>query len=149
MPRFDIGMRVTLERCAGELRAVEQAGVIELVLHAQFTAFKQRLHHAEVGHVAGGEKQRALASRPFGQRFFQRGMFATMAADQMRRPLPTPLASAACFNAATSLRMLRQTQIVVAAERKQAASVAFEPRTVGLRRSCAGVVAIEPARSAV
>src|SRR6185312_10528501 len=57
----DIGVRVTLQGAAGELRGVDQRSVVELVLYAEVVAIEQRRDRAEVRGPAVREEQRALA----------------------------------------------------------------------------------------
>jgi hypothetical protein len=125
-------VRVTLQFGAAELGAIEQAGVVELVLHAHVAARQQRLQRAEIGHVAGGEQQRALAPGPGGQRFFQFRVRGAVAADQVRRRAAHAFLARRPGERGDQLRVLRQAEVVVAAERQQALAAGFQPRAVGV-----------------
>ena len=129
---FGIAMRITLERTAGQARGIDQAGVVEPVLHAQVALAQQRLQHREVGHVAAAEQQRALALQPVGEVAFQRGVLRAMPADQVRGGAARAFAGriAHCGDDAG---MLRQAEVIVAAEIQEYPAVdftahAFAPR---------------------
>ena len=117
-----IVVRITLQRAAGQFRGIDQRGVVELVLHAGIAFAQQRLQHREVGQVSAAEQQRAFALQPVGKRDFQRRVLRVVPADQMR---------CGCARACTrriaqrrdQLRMLRQAEVVVAAEVQQRASI--------------------------
>ncbi|MNG03194.1 hypothetical protein D3C84_862630 [compost metagenome] len=57
--------------------------MIEPVFEHRITLPHQRRDRAEVGHVTGGEQQRARATGQVGQRFFQGMVRGAMADDQM------------------------------------------------------------------
>ena len=45
-------------------RAINERGVIETILEDSRMAIRQRLQHADIGHIAGGEQQRTFAACP-------------------------------------------------------------------------------------
>ena len=123
----DIGMRIAFQLGAAELRSVEQAGVVELVLHAHIAWAKQRLQHAEVRHVAGGEQQRTFAPGPLGQCLFQLGMLGAMTADQVCRRAADTFFPRATDQRVDQLRVPGQAEVVVAAERQQTPATDLQP----------------------
>src|SRR3546814_7630813 len=57
-----IGVRVATQAAAGQARGVDQAGVVEAVLHAQVVVAEQRLDHGEVGQERSEEHTSELQS---------------------------------------------------------------------------------------
>jgi hypothetical protein len=76
-------VQITIEPRAGQQPRVEQRRMIEPVFEHRITLPHQRRDRAEVGHVAGGEQQRARATGQVGQRLFQGMVRGAMADDQM------------------------------------------------------------------
>ena len=102
--RLGVAVRIALEFAHRQARAVEQAGVVELVLHADIARPEQRLHHRQVGQVAAAEQQRARVAQPLGGFQFEGRMFRAVAADQRRRAAADAMRALACWKAATTSR---------------------------------------------
>ena len=126
----DVAMCIAFEFGAGQISAVEQAGMIELVLHAKIAVGQQRLHRAEIGHVAGREQQRAIAPGPLRQFLFQRRMFVAMPTEQMcctGADSPTHGGKGQGFAHSS---MLGEAKVVVAGEIKQRFAIDDDARAV-------------------
>ncbi len=86
------GVAVRISRKPGAARQarVDQRGVIQPVLEHAVAAPDKRADHGEVGHVAGGEEQRARPAGELRQRFLEEPVLAAMAAHQVRRSTANP-----------------------------------------------------------
>ena len=78
-------MRVAAQAATGQPGGVEQAGVVEPVLHADVVVVSQQcLLHGEVGDEAAVEQQRARVAKPVGHFPLQLLVQGVVAADQRR-----------------------------------------------------------------
>ncbi|MCY1301121.1 hypothetical protein D9M70_507150 [compost metagenome] len=64
-------VQVARETRAGKQPGIQQRGVVEAVFEHRVALPDQRGDGGQVGHVAGGEQQRARPSGEVGERFFQ------------------------------------------------------------------------------
>ena len=122
---FGIGVRIAAQFAAGKPRGVDQTGVIQTILHADVFFAQQRLHHRKVGEVAAAEQQRARGAQPVGELAFQRVVMGVMTADQMRGAAAGTIARCAGLQRVDHCEMLREAEIIVAAEVGQPAAVDF------------------------
>ena len=102
---IDIAMRIALERATRKSCGINQAGVVELVLHANITRAEQGLHHREIRHEAAAEQQRTRHLQPIGKLTFQRCMRGGVAADQMRCSRARPMCLRAIAQRGHNARM--------------------------------------------
>ncbi|MCW0462723.1 hypothetical protein NB717_003791 [Xanthomonas sacchari] len=128
---FGIQMRIATQAAAGQAAGVEQAGVVEPVLHAHvlFLA-QQRLLHRQVGDEAAAEQQRLRIAEPVGDLAFQRLVQRVVAAHQVRGGGAGALARGRVLQGGDHFELLRQAQVVVAAEAGQPAAVHFQAHAV-------------------
>lgn len=128
---FHIQMRIPPQPAAGQACGIEQAGVIEPVLHADIVFFaKQGLLHGQVGDEAAAEQQRRGIAEPVGDLAFERFMRGVVAADQMRGGGAGTIARGGVLQSGDHFELLRQTQIVVGAKTGQPAAIDFQPHTI-------------------
>ena len=80
-----IAMWIAAQLAASQARGVDQARVVEAVLHADVVVAEQRLHHREVGHEAAAEQQGARRAEPVSKLLLQCLVHRVVAADQVRR----------------------------------------------------------------
>ena len=67
LDRGRVAVRIVRECRARDAARVDERGVVQAVAEHQVAALHERGREAEVRHVAGGEEQRALATRECGQ----------------------------------------------------------------------------------
>ena len=127
-----VGMRIALVRATRKPRGIDQRGMVELVLHARVAVAQQCLHHGEVGHVAAAEQQGPRRLQPVGEFGFQRGVLRAVAADQVRGGTAGTFASR-IPQRGDHARMLRQAEVVIAAEVQQLASIDLATHAVAPR----------------
>ena len=75
---------VTAQLRAAQPCAVDQRGVAQAIEQHLLGAPGECAHDGEVGHVAGGEQQRALALGEFGQLLLEAGVLGAVPGDQVR-----------------------------------------------------------------
>src|SRR5512146_3139973 len=121
--------------------------MVEFVREYGVALAGQRLHHAEVGHVAGGKQQRGWLADESGELLFELVMRLEMPAHQMRRTGADAPLLRTLLQRAYQLRMLGQTEVVVAAEGKIALAVHDDMRR--LRRFQRAAAAQQPKRRAL
>ena len=117
---LQVAVRETLHRRLREQGAIDQRSMVELVGEDRRAGVAQRGEQRDVRHVAGAEEQR-LRVRHAGRLkcrevLFQRGVRPRVAADQMRCTAARAIAPCALGQGFDQRRMVRQTQVVVAAE---------------------------------
>ena len=135
-----IGMRVAAQGAAGQLGAVDQAGVVAPVLHADVALAQQRLQHRQIGHVTAAEQQRRGYAEPVGDLALKRVVGGMVAADQMRGHAAGTFARGHVLQRTGHRELLRQAQVVVAAEIQQPARHA-----IGAHHLAARTVAVQHA----
>ncbi len=124
---FGIQMRIAPQAATGQARSIQQAGVVEPVLHADIVFFaEQGLLHGEVGGKATAEQQRPRITEPVGHFLFQRFMQGMVAADQVRGGRAGAFARGGILQCADHAELLGKTQIVIAAEVGQPLTVHFQ-----------------------
>ena len=124
--RGRVAMRITREAGAACESRVEQRGMIQPVLEHAVAATGDRADHGEVGHVAGGEEERARTAGELRQRLFEQSMLAAMAAHQVRGAATDAPAPRGLDEGLGHPRMIGEPEIVVAAERGHVATVDTE-----------------------
>ncbi len=128
---FRIQVRVAAQARTGQPRGIEQAGVVELVLHADIVLFaQQRLLHRQVGGEATAEQQGARVTEPVGQFAFQRVVQRVVATDQMRGTGTGAIACGRILQRVDHAELLGQAEVVVAAEPGQPAPVNFQAHAI-------------------
>jgi hypothetical protein len=128
-----IGMRVTAQAAAGQACGIDQAGVVEAVLHADVVLAQQGLQDREVGEIAAAEDQRARIAEPAREFLFQRFVRGVMAGDQVRGGTAGAFARGGVLQRVDDGELLRQAEVVVAAEIQQPAAVEFAAHAVAAR----------------
>ncbi len=121
---FGIQVRIAAQACPGQPRRIEQAGVVELVLHADVVLFaQQRLLHGQVGGEATAEQQCTRITQPLGHFAFQRVMQGVVAADQVRGAGTGAFARRCILQRIDHAELLGQAQVIIAAEASQPLAV--------------------------
>jgi len=128
---LDVGVRVATQHRTGEPRAVDQAGVVPLVLHAQVAGLQQALQDREVGLVAAREEQRPLVAQPLGGLALEGGVQGVVARDQRRAAAAEAVPGGGLAQGADRLGGSGEAQVVVAAELQQRAAIDHHARALG------------------
>ena len=120
-------MWIAAQACTGQPRRIEQAGVVELVLHADIVLFAQQcLLHRQVGGEATAEQQRTRIAQPLGHFAFKCLVQGVVAADQVRGTGTSAFACGGVLQRVDHAELLGQAQVVVAAEAGQPLAVHFQ-----------------------
>ncbi len=119
---FRIAVRIALEFAAGQSRAVDQAGVVALVLHADVAIAEQGLQDGKVGQVAAAEQQGARIAHPLGGFALERGVFAVVPANQCRGAAADAVMRAGFLERTHHIQVLGQAEVIVAAKIHQGAA---------------------------
>ncbi len=128
---FHIQVRIAPQPATGQPRGIEQAGVIEPVLHADIVFFaEQRLLHGQVGDEAAAEQQRRRIAQPFGDFAFQCFVRGVVPADQMRGGGAGTIAGSGILQRGDHFELLRQAQVVVGTETGQPTAVDLQPHAI-------------------
>src|SRR5690606_28945433 len=115
---------------AGETRAVEQAGVVELVLYAEIATSQQALQRAEIGQIAGAEHQRARIAEPVGEFLLQLPGLAVVATELMPTAGADAVPCGGFLQRGDAVQVTGQAEIIVAAEVDQGAAVDLDAGAV-------------------
>ena len=104
--------------------------MVQLVGKHRIAASDQRLHHAQIGHVAGGKTQRSGLADKFSERLLQSMVCVEVTAYQMRctgahAKLLRPLLQGCDY-----FRVIGEAEIVIAAERQIEFSINFDTHTL-------------------
>ena len=130
--RGQVAVRIPLAvgpLCLGQLRRVDQRGVIELVGKDRIATPDERRDDAEIGHVPSRKKQRVLEPGERRQSLLQRFVRCQVTAHQMRgaaADAPRPGARAGGLD---QHRIVGQAEIIVAAKTDQLTAVDSRART--------------------
>ena len=114
-----IDVRVAAHFGAREARGVDQRCMIEAIFEDHVVTIGQRADHPEIRHVTGGKQQRAFGAGKVRQFFFEGVMRATVATDQVRGTGAHAVTFGTGVEGGKHAGVVRQSQIVVAAERQQ------------------------------
>ncbi|MNV47927.1 hypothetical protein D3C71_1398110 [compost metagenome] len=126
-----IQVRVAAQAAACQPRGIEQAGVVEPVLHAHIVFFaEQRLLHGQVGGKAAAKQQRTRVAEPVGHFPLQRVMQGMVAADQVRGGGAGAFARGGILQRADHPELLRQAQVVIAAEAGEPLAIDLQPHAI-------------------
>jgi len=112
--------------------------MVELVGEHRVVAAQQRADHADVGHVAGGEQECCGLPDEARQAAFQFVMRRAMAAHQMRSTGTDAVARGALLRGRDQVRVIRQAEIIVAAEGKVLLAIDRDVRALGAFQYAAG-----------
>ncbi len=112
---------------ARETRAGPQAGMRQFVDQDEVLAADQRRDDAEIGEIARAEDAGRLGAFPMGQPRFEFAIKRMIAGDQPRGAGADAVDADRLDRRLLDGRMMRQVEIVVAAERQQPAAVAQHP----------------------
>ena len=124
-------MRIAAQAGTGQPRGIEQAGVVELVLHADIVLFaQQRLLNRQVGGEATAEQQRTRIAQPLGHFALQRFVHGVVTTDQVRGTGTGALACRGVLQRVDHAELLGQAQVVVAAEARQPLAVHFQAHAI-------------------
>ena len=85
--------------------------------------FEQRLDDADIGHVAGGKKQRARVADEFGQCLFELVVVAAVAVDEMGRAAADAEGIGGALEGGDDVGMVGEAEVVVAAEADDLAAI--------------------------
>ena len=135
---------------ARQPRAGPQAGMGELVHEHEIVGADQRRDDADIGQIAGAEHAGGFGLLQAGEPRLELGEQRMIAGDQPRGAAADPVALQRRDRGRLDGRMLRQVEIIVAGERKQAAAVAQRPDSVqtgGLDERAAQTGALELGRA--
>ena len=111
-----VEVRIAREFGAGQQHRIVERGMVKLVGENFVVATGQRSDDPEIGHVAGGKKQRRRQAGESGQRCLQLMVEHAVPAHQMRRPRPHAVARCGRLRRLDQGRMTGQTEIIVTAE---------------------------------
>ena len=122
-----LGLGPHAQARTGQPRRIQEAGVVELVLHADITLFAQQcLLHGQVGGEATTEQQRARVAQPLRHFALQRVMQGVVAADQVRCTGAGAFACGGILQRVDHAELLGQAQIIIAAKAGQPLAVHFQ-----------------------
>ena len=111
-------MAVAHQACTALTRTVQQGGMVGVVLEHPVAAPEQGRHGTEVRHVAGREQQGPGPLHEVRKRLLEFMVGARVPGDQMRRTAAGAVFIQAAVKCRNHLRVVRETQVVVAAERQ-------------------------------
>ncbi len=129
--RLRVGMRVAPDLGARQAHGVDQRGVVEAVGEQRVARPDQRRDDAQIGHVAGGEVERARQADKPGEPLLQRVMRRLVTADEVRRAGADTVVRRGGLHRGDQIRMRRQPEVVVAAKAQQRAAVDHRLRPAG------------------
>ena len=113
---FDVVVRETLQRRAGELRAGDQRVVGVLVEHRVVLAPEEAGDGADVGDVAGGEHERGFTAVEVGQLVLELAVEVEGAVEQAGARDPGAVLRSGALGGLDHLRVVREAEVVVGAE---------------------------------
>jgi len=114
-----IGVRIAPDLGLRQPRGVDKRGMVEPVFEDNAVALRERRRHAQIRHVAGGEKQRALRAHELGELLLERMVRARVAAHEVRGPRAHAVALRAALKGGDDLRVIGEPEIIVAAKGEQ------------------------------
>ena len=136
--RFRVAVAVEAHMRA--VAGVDQRGMVEPVLEHGVTAAEQRRADTEVGHVAGGEQQRALAAGERGQFLLECVVRFAVAVDEMGGAAAGAPLAGAVRHGLGQARVGGEAEVVVGAEAEDGVPVDDHFRALGGLGDAAGAV---------
>ena len=123
-------MRVAAQLAARQAGRIDQAGVVEPVLHAHVAVLQQCLLDGEIGEETAAEQQATRIAQPVGDVLFQAFVGQVMPGDQVGSAGARAFAAGRILQRVLHLELLGQAQIVVAGEFGQPAAIDLHPHAV-------------------
>ena len=133
LQRRRVGMRITDEIRAGEERAVVEARVVQPVGEDRVAAPGERGQDREIGEIPGREGQRlrpCAGANEGGKLGFERRVRREVAADEVRRARADAPARRAFARGRDDVRMIGETEIIVAREGDELAAIDDDARSL-------------------
>ncbi|KAG1218229.1 hypothetical protein G6F35_008486 [Rhizopus arrhizus] len=124
-------MRIAAQARAGKPGRIQQAGMVEPVLHAHIVLFaQQRLLHRQVGGEATAEQQRTRIAQPLGHLALQCIVHRVVATDQVRGTGTGAFACGRVLQRIDHAELLGQAQVIVAAEAGQPLAIHLQAHAI-------------------